>query len=450
MNFTQALPIAVGDIIAFVGAGGKTRSMFRFADELMRAGWRVVSTTTTRVSQDELQYAPWRIALGASVRLPDTLAEEVERQRHVFVFTKLEANNKVRGVPPGWLDSYLSPVSCCDVLLVESDGSRRLSLKAPMPHEPVIPSSATIVMPIVGLDVLGQPLDDNHVYGANLITQEFGYAAGDPVTPDVIVSVLLNPRFGLKNIPPRARIVPLLNKVSESARPVAREISAYLLRNPAVERVLIGTMSETEPIHEVQQRVGAVILAAGESRRMGQPKMLLPWGNTTIIRQVCQRVVASPGLHEVVVVAGRWQEDIQKQLADLPVRVIQNPRYADAEMLSSLKIGLEAIWESCDACMVVLGDQPSIEQAVIGQVLQAYAELRGQIVVPVYANRRGHPLVIDRSFWGAILDLPENAAPRDVLRANRQAVYPLNVNTPTVVEDIDTPDDYGQASRRSG
>lgn len=450
MNFTQALPIAVGDIIAFVGAGGKTRSMFRFADELMQSGWRVVTTTTTRVSQDELQYAPWRIALGASVRLPDSLAEEVERQRHVFVFTKLEANNKVRGVPPGWLDNYLSPVACCDVLLVESDGSRRLSLKAPMPHEPVIPSSATIVMPIVGLDVLGQPLNENHVYGADLITQEFGFAAGDPVTPHVIMSVLLHPRFGLKNIPPEARIVPLLNKVSEPVRPVAREIGGYLLQNPAVERVLIGTMSEAEPIHEVQQRVGAVVLAAGESRRMGQPKMLLPWGNTTIIRQVCQQMVASPGLHEVVVVAGRWQDEIQKQVADLPVRVVHNSRYATGEMLSSLKVGLEALWESCDACMVVLGDQPSIEQAVIGQVLQAYAELRGQIIVPVYANRNGHPLVIDRAFWEAILDLPENAAPRDVLRANRQAIYPLMVDTPSVIEDIDTPEDYDNAGRRSG
>ncbi len=450
MNFTQAVPIAVGDIIAFVGAGGKTRSMFRFADELMRAGWRVITTTTTRVSQDELQYAPWRIALGASVRLPDSLADEVERQRHVFVFTKLEANNKVRGVPSGWLDNYVSPASFFDILLVESDGSRRLSLKAPMPHEPVIPASATIVMPIVGLDILGQPLDEEHVYGADLITQEFGYAPGDPVTPNVIVAVMLNPRFGLKNIPPEARVIPLLNKVSEQARPVAREISTRLLRDLIVERVLIGTMSEAEPIHEVQQRVGAVILAAGESRRMGQPKMLLPWGNRTIIRQVCQQVIASPGLHEIVVVTGRWQDEIQKQLADLPVRVIHNPRYDTGEMLSSLKVGLEALWESCDACMVVLGDQPSIDQAMIGQVLQAYAELRGQIVVPVYANRQGHPLVIDRAFWGAILDLPEGAAPRDVLRANRQAIYPLVVNNPSVIEDIDTPDDYNNATRRSG
>lgn len=441
MNFYQALAVERGDIVAFVGAGGKTASMFRLADELVGAGWRVITTTTTRIAADELRFAPQQVGFGHGMRLPESLPEQVEQHRHVFVFTKLEGNEKVRGVRAGWLDKNLASAPYLDTLLVEADGARRLPMKAPLPHEPAMPDKATIVVPVAGLDVLGQPLNEETVYGADVIHNMIGYPLGSPVTPGLMAAVLMHPQLGLKRIPPEARIIPLLNKVTVENLPLARETARYLLTDPHIDRVLIGAIREADPIWEIRRRVGVVILAAGESRRMGEPKLLLPWGESTIIRQVCELAINSQP-YEVVVVAGQWLGEIMEQVSDLPVRVIYNPDYADGEILSSLKVGLEAIWYTSDALLILLGDLPAIPPQIIGDVMAAFYQGRGRIVAPSFQNRRGHPVLIDRAFWQQLLDLPPGAAPRDLIQANTEEIYHLPVNTDAVLRDIDTPEDY--------
>src|SRR5574341_1413340 len=417
MKLAQALDIQRGDVVAFVGAGGKTTAMFRLADELVAEGWRVVTTTTTRIAQEELNRAPQRIGVGHSMKLPPSLSEQIEQHRHVFVFARLEQDSKVRGVSQAWFDENLTAASGIDALLVEADGSRRLPMKAPLPHEPVIPASATVVVPVVGMDALGQPLAEETVYGADAIEKVIGYPAGQPVTPRLIAAVLLHPR----------------------------QVADYLLTDINVERALVGAVQEADPIREARRRVGAVILAAGESKRMGEPKLLMPWGeNSTVIRQVCQQVAAC-GLYEVVLVAGRWGDAIREQVTGLPVRVVINENYAQGEMLSSLKAGLASIWHSSDACLVVLGDQPLIEQTVTRSVVEAYFTGRGRIVAPSYGNRRGHPILIGRAFWESIIAMPPDSAPRDLIRLHEDEVHHLVVDTDSVLRDIDTPEDYRRA-----
>ncbi len=450
MKLVDALDIRPGEVVAFVGAGGKTSAMFRLATELAERGLRVLTTTTTRIAQDELSLAPTHMALGDRLRVPRSLAGLLEAHRHVFIYTRLEENRKVRGVTPAWLDEHIAHEPFLDVLLVEADGSRRLPLKAPLPHEPAIPASAGVIVPVVGLDVLGQPLDEEHVYGAEQIHDLLGHPSGAPVTPALVAAALLHPRIALKNVPPVARVAPLLNKAAPEVLPQAREIARRVLTDLHIERVLIGVVQDDDPVREVRRRVGAVILAAGESTRMGKPKLLLSWGKrSTIIRQVCEQVVAC-GLYEVVVVAGRLQAEIRREVADLPVRIVYNPVYAQGEILSSLKVGLAALWRTSDAALVVLGDQPFVQQEVICDLLQAYAEGRGRIVAPIYNGQRGHPLIIDRAFWEAVLELPADAAPRDLLRRHESEIYSLPVNTDTVLRDIDTPEDYRRERERSG
>ncbi len=449
MNLAQALAVQPGDVVAFVGAGGKTHAMFRLASELVAQGLRVLTTTTTRIAQSELSHAPYTEALGESIRPPEMLSSLLEQHRHVFLFTRLEdRQRKVRGMPPAWLDENLVGYPGVDVLLVESDGSRRLPMKAPLPHEPAVPLSANVVVPVIGLDVLGKPLDEKHVYGADHIRKLTGHPLDVPVTPALVAAALMHPRLSLKGVPPGARIMPLLNKVTAKTLPQAQDIARRVLTDLNIERVLIGAVKENDPVWEVRRRVGAIILGAGQSRRMGQPKLLMPWGDgLTMIRQVCQQVAAS-GLHEIVVVAGEEREAIRQQVEGLPARVVYNPDYAESEMLSSLKVGLAAIWYTSDACLVVLGDQPSIQQTVIADLLQAYAQGRGRIVAPTYYGQRGHPVIFDRTLWSAILDLPSSAAPRDVFRVNPDEVYHLAVETDSVLRDIDTPDDYRREHSR--
>jgi molybdenum cofactor cytidylyltransferase len=322
-------------------------------------------------------------------------------------------------------------------------------MKAPLAHEPAIPTSSTIVVPIMGLDALGLPLDEKHVYGAEIIHNATGHPLGQPVTTRLMAAVLINPQLGLKSVPSQARVALLLNQVTPTLLPQAYEIAAFALTDQNVERVLIGAVQEADPIREIKRRVGAIVLAAGASRRMGKPKLLLPWGPSTIIRSVCERVVAS-GLHEVVVIAGEQMEAIQQQLSDLPVQIVYNPDHAEGEMLSSLKLGLQSIWHSSSACMVVLGDQPEISQDTFSLVVNAYGKGLGRIIVPTYKEQRGHPVLIDSAFWPSIIDLPPGGLPRDMLSTHEQYIYRLEVDTESVLSDIDTPNDYKRTKPQSG
>jgi molybdenum cofactor cytidylyltransferase len=197
--------------------------------------------------------------------------------------------------------------------------------------------------------------------------------------------------------------------------------------------------------------VGAVVLAAGSSNRMGQPKLLLPWGrSSTIIRTVSESILRVEGLTDIVLVTGALTPEIRAEVGDLPLRLARNPDPDRGDMLASLQIGLRALWNTVDAALIVLGDQPLIRPETVQGVIQAYSEGKGGIVAPSYQNRRGHPILIDRDFWPAIMELPPGSAPRDVIRANESSIYHLVVDKDSVLRDIDTPEDYQQAHNDRG
>ncbi|NDJ51966.1 MAG: putative selenium-dependent hydroxylase accessory protein YqeC [Chloroflexi bacterium] len=441
MELTNALGVYPGSIIAFIGAGGKTRAMMRLAEELAGRNQRVVSTTTTYLRQDELRLVPQRVGFGHGMRLPATLPDQIADHGHVFVFTKIEGNGDVRGVRPNWLDDNLVPAAYYDYLLVEADESRRLSLKAPSPHEPAIPSSVTIAVPMVGLDILGKPLDAENVYGAELIQRLLRHPFGAEITPRLVAAMLLHPQLGMKGIPRSARVAVLLNKVSDKTLPQAKAIARILLSDLTVERVLIAAVNDQDPVWEMWRRVGAVVLAAGQSIRMGRPKMLLKWGGQSIIQHVATQVAATD-VSEVVVITGQQHRAITEHLDGLPMRTRYNPDHDVGEMLSSFQLGLRAMWHTCDAVLVVLGDQPFIDSALIQALLQAYESGLGRIIVPSYQNKRGHPILIDKRYWQDILELPSGSSLRDFLHSRESEIYHVEVATDAILKDIDTPEDY--------
>src|SRR5512134_991946 len=165
MRLRDALRIQRGDVVAFVGAGGKTSALFRLAGELRAEGWRVLATTTTRLAWDEAQRAPLAVRLTPRVT-PAAIREWLNEHGFVLLYQREDhEQRKVHGLHPDMIAGLVDSVNS-DVLLIEADGSRRLPLKAPYDHEPVIPPDTTLVVPVAGLDVLGQPLDEEHVYNA--------------------------------------------------------------------------------------------------------------------------------------------------------------------------------------------------------------------------------------------------------------------------------------------
>ncbi len=448
MRLRQALGISRGEMVAFIGAGGKTSALFRLGTELAAEGWRVLGTTTTRIAAAELRLAPGALPLGDSLR-PAAVSRALNQHKFVFLYRNI-ADGKAIGLSAESVNALADAVDS-DVTLIEADGARRLSFKAPYAHEPVIPAGVSLVVPVAGLDALGQPLDNQHVYNAEAMIAQFGYPAGERVKAPWIASVLRDDDLGLKGAPNNARVSVLINKVPTQGyrRARARLIAQLILRSMRVHSVAIGAVQAEDPICEVRRRVGAIVLAAGLSSRMGQPKVLLPWGDRPVINVILERLRGAR-LDDTVVITGHMAGRVGAAVSKEGVRTVHNPAYQQGEMLSSLQTGLNALGPEVAACLVVLGDQPQIEPRVITYLLDAYAEGRGLIVAPSYQRRRGHPILIDRALWPELLDLPAGSAPRDVINAHPDQTAYVEVPTDSILRDIDTPEDYARERRLAG
>ena len=184
----------------------------------------------------------------------------------------------------------------------------------------------------------------------------------------------------------------------------------------------------------------AIILAAGESKRMGQPKMLMPWGKSTVLQTVIATFQAA-GLRDIMVVTGGSRRQVEA-LVGRSVQVVYNKSYQQGGMLSSLQVGLSAIKHEADAALIGLGDQPQVQMGTVQLILQTYQNKSPKIIVPSYQMKRGHPWLVAREFWGEVLTLKSTQSPRDFLNAHSDEIVYVNVDTSSIIDDIDTPEDY--------
>jgi len=194
---------------------------------------------------------------------------------------------------------------------------------------------------------------------------------------------------------------------------------------------------------DLHYQIGAVVLAAGESRRMGEPKTSLPWGNTTVIAHVCEILLAS-GLEEIRVVTGGGREHVETSIQHLPVQTVFNPKYADQNMIHSLQTGISSLSQNLKATLIVLGDQPQVEVDTIRRLTQAFQESSGSLIVPSHHNRRGHPWLVSRSLWPEILSLQPPSTLRDFLNNHAGQIQYISIATSTILKDLDTPEDYAR------
>jgi molybdenum cofactor cytidylyltransferase len=191
----------------------------------------------------------------------------------------------------------------------------------------------------------------------------------------------------------------------------------------------------------VDKTLAGIVLAAGESRRMGQPKQLLPFGEHTILERVVDTLLTA-GVGEVIVVLGHLADRVRTVLGDRPVRAVVNEAYRQG-MLSSVKCGVRAIGAGYDAVLFALGDQPHIEGAVVSEVMRAYRAGNAGIVIPRYGDKKGHPIIINLAkYREAIVNLPEDGGLNALMQAHADDVRLIDVASEDIIRDIDVPDDY--------
>ncbi|MEO8357095.1 MAG: nucleotidyltransferase family protein [Chloroflexota bacterium] len=194
--------------------------------------------------------------------------------------------------------------------------------------------------------------------------------------------------------------------------------------------------------------ISAIILAAGESRRMGQPKMLLPWGNASVLGHVLS-TFQKAGVDDVIVVTGGAHEQVQEIVKQNGGRSIFNREFENGEMLSSVQCGLQVLSEEgagASAALIGLGDQPQVQMETVVLICETFRAGRSRIIVPSFQMRRGHPWLLEKSLWDELLQLRPPQSPRDFLDKHADEIIYVEVNTPSILADLDTPDDY-QSSR---
>ena len=190
----------------------------------------------------------------------------------------------------------------------------------------------------------------------------------------------------------------------------------------------------------------ALLLAAGESRRMGKPKLLLPFGQKTIVEHIVDNILQSRA-DKILVVLGSHREEILSKILDRPVLSVINHRYKEG-MLSSIQAGFAALPKDTEAALVCLGDQPFIPKTVLDRLIASYERTQKGIVLPVYKNRRGHPVLIDMKHKQEVLKLSPDIGLRALVHNHPQDVLEVKVETPNILKDIDKPEDYARELKK--
>jgi molybdenum cofactor cytidylyltransferase len=192
----------------------------------------------------------------------------------------------------------------------------------------------------------------------------------------------------------------------------------------------------------------AIVLAAGESRRMGRPKLLLPFGERTIIETVVNNAVQSKA-DEVLVVLGSDAEEIAERIRDLPVKTSINPNFRQG-MLSSIQWGFETLPEDTRAILVMLGDQPLIPSSVIDRMIDAHKQTQKSIILPVCNKKRGHPILIDMKYRDEVKRLSPDIGLRALAHNHTEDILEVEVGTSSILRDIDTVEDYSKEIKGKG
>jgi molybdenum cofactor cytidylyltransferase len=221
--------------------------------------------------------------------------------------------------------------------------------------------------------------------------------------------------------------------------------------------------------------ISAIVLAAGESKRMGRPKQMLEWRGKTLLRHVLESLIHSDA-DEIILVLGHEAEAIEKSLSDLletfesriperkmssarwdhdfqrpHIEIVINPDYKQG-MASSLQAGLRALDPGSEAFLVILADQPGIGPDIVNRLIRGFqqADPKRGIVRPVYRGLRGHPVLIGAKYLQEARQLQGDVGARQILIDHPEDILEIDVDEDAILKDIDTPEEYRKYTKWSG
>ena len=197
--------------------------------------------------------------------------------------------------------------------------------------------------------------------------------------------------------------------------------------------------------------ISAILLGAGESKRMKVNKLSLPWGRETVFEH-CFNTLLRSRVKEVVVVLNKQNEGMKRQFekrsasTTKKVKVTLNPYYKRG-MSTSIHEGLHVMDPRSDGILISLGDQPFLKTRTIDVLLRAFHQGKGKILVPSFRGMKGHPVIFHRKYEKELLKLRGDTGGKPILLKHSKQIKTIPVRSVGVIKDIDTREEYQKALR---
>lgn len=433
MELKYGLRLSPATRSALVGAGGKTSAMFQIARDFDSA---VVISTTTHLSLDQRGLADRHFVVQSPADIPSW---QGSFQGKILLFSgpALKEEERLQGLASQplqrlleWANRYQLP------LLIEADGARQLALKAPAAHEPPIPPFVDTVIVLAGLSALGQPLSESHVHRPRLFGDLAGMDMGESIQLMHMVRVLCSSRGGLKNIPPQARRILLLNQADtvEGWQEIDRRVPDLLRSYHAVGLTSLAAGR----VHAIHEPIAGIVLAAGGSTRYGKTKQILSWREQPFVRRVAETGLAA-GLDPLLVVTGADAERVCAAVEGLGVRCVHNPDWREGQS-TSVQRGIEDLPPEIAGAVFLLADQPQMPVELVRGLKAAHAQSHAPIVSTQVEGKRANPVLFDRQTFPELIALEGDVGGRVLFERYAPLFVPWD--EPGIRQDVDTPEDY--------
>ncbi len=440
MDLALGLRAGPGKVLSFVGAGGKSAAIARLGQEL-KAVAPVLITTTTKLANSQTELADRHLIL----RRPEDLRgiSNVLTSGGRLLVTGGASIDEPKWISPNrelLMEMVGMAKSAGAAVLVEADGARGRWLKAPAPHEPQIPAESDLVVPVAGLGALGRPLSEETVHRPQRVRELARLEPGQIIEPETFVRLLTSTRGALKGIPSTAEVRILLNQADTAAlEGQARHIATQVLQERRVRAVAVAALADQDPLKRLQGRVGGVVLAAGESSRLGRPKQLVRWQGKPLVWHTVQAAKRG-GCDPVCVVLGASAGAVKEGLAGEAVRFVENPDW-ERGLSSSLRVGLAELAPEVEGILFLLADMPLVGAPLVGALIEAHANSLAPIVATRADGKLVNPALFDRVTFDALSALRGDAGGRQLF--GRFACRAVEGGS-EVLFDVDTPDDLAK------
>lgn len=402
MELSRALRIDPGQVVTFTGAGGKTGALKRLAGELPPAV-PLLLTTTTKLGEGQETIAAHHWVASEAPRA-DELGIRLNEHGTVLLTGEFNPHEgKWSGVPASWIDELVPALGVVGgVIAVEGDGARQRSLKAPASHEPVVPLSSHLVVPMADLRAIGRPLTEKVAHRPERAAEVMGLALGDLVTMDGLARLLTSAEGGLKGVPEKATVRVLLTGSAEAENPeLGWQVARRSLGASRVASALVGDLRESDPVEGVVGRVAGVVLAAGGSSRMGGLKQAEEWQGQPLVAHALE-AASEGGLAPVILIVGQGADRVREAAGRQGILVVHNEAWSQGQS-TSVRAGLASAQRAgAEAVVFLLADMPLVDAELVGRIRRRYERTLAPIVAPKAQGRFGNPVLFDRGTFEAL------------------------------------------------